>query len=222
MFRVKICGITSVADAQLAASSGADAIGLNFFSGSKRYCMPDVARQIAGALPASIRKVGVFVNAAPAEVLTISKQVGLDAIQLHGDEAPEVLQALRPWPIVRAFRVDADLAPLGQYLDRCHQLRCLPRMILLDAASQGQFGGTGQTLDWPAIAAGRPHLRGLPLVLAGGLTADNVSQAIAAVHPWAVDVASGVESRPGQKSAERVQAFVANALESLARMTARW
>lgn len=217
MFRVKICGVTSADDARLVASAGADAIGLNFYAGSKRYCPPDAARQIVAALPAGICKVGVFVNASAEQVRHTARELSLDLVQLHGDEPAELLRALRPLPVLRAFRIGADLGAVEPYLQSCHALRCLPRMVLVDAAQGGQFGGTGQTLDWPALAAGRRKFRELPLVLAGGLNPSNVAEAIDQVRPWAVDTASGVESAPGKKSASLVRDFVAAARDALAK-----
>src|SRR5262245_24417963 len=175
MFRVKICGITSVADAQAAVAAGADAIGINFYARSPRYCEVPLAREIAAAVPSEVCKVGVFVNTPAAEVLQIREDVGLDLVQLHGDEAPTDLGELRSIAVMRALRVGSDLTPVASYLDECHRLVCVPRMLLLDATRDGQYGGTGVALDWQALAAGRAQLRGLPLVLAGGLTCENVA-----------------------------------------------
>jgi phosphoribosylanthranilate isomerase len=147
-------------------------------------------------------------------------EVGLNLVQLHGDEPPEFLAELRGIPILRALRPGADLAAIGEYLQRCYALACLPRMVLIDACASGAFGGTGQTADWQAMRDYRVHLAGQPLVLAGGLTPSNVATAIATVRPWAVDVASGVEERPGKKSAELVRAFVAAARAAFAHVAA--
>ena len=208
MFRVKDCGITNADDARSAAAAGADAIGLNFYAKSPRHCPADQAQAIAAAVPRSVVKVGVFVNATAAEIRRAAAEVGLDLVQLHGDEPPEFLRELRPLPILRAFRVQPDTLPIDDYLQRCHRLACLPRMLLVDAFQPGHYGGTGGTIDWDALSAGRKSLGGIPLVLAGGLTPDNVGAAIAAVRPWAVDVASGVESSAGQKSPQLVSHFV--------------
>jgi phosphoribosylanthranilate isomerase len=212
MFRLKICGITTIEDAQAAVAAGADAIGLNFFAGSPRVCAPERAQEIARLLPRHVCKVGVFVNATPQQIRAAVTTVGLDLVQLHGDEPPELLHELRGVPIMRAFRIEHDYEAVGEYLERCHRLACLPRMVLVDPLKPGQYGGTGATLDWQALSAGRAALGGLPLVLAGGLKPDNVADAIAAVRPWAVDTASGVETSPGKKSAEQMRAFVAAAL----------
>lgn len=217
MFRVKICGITCPADARLAVEAGADAIGLNFYPQSPRYCALEQARAIALALPRHVCKVGVFVNATLETIGAAAAEVPLDLIQLHGDETPEFARQVCPLPVMRALRVGADLAPVSEYLKACHRLRAVPRLLLLDAARAGQFGGTGATLDWELLATGRGALGGMPLVLAGGLTPANVAEAIRVVRPWGVDVASGVETKPGQKSAELVRQFVAQAHAAFAR-----
>jgi phosphoribosylanthranilate isomerase len=215
MFQIKICGITSVEDGRMAAAAGADAIGLNFHPGSPRHVAPGTARRIAEALPRSVTKVGVFVNAVAGEICRIFDDVELDLVQLHGDEPPELLAELGGRPVIRAFRLDeAGLEPVRQYLERCERLECAPRLVLFDAFRRGQFGGTGQATDWDAATRhgtlpGRP-----PMVLAGGLTADNVSQAIETVRPAAVDTASGVESSPGRKSKELLFRFVAAARQA--------
>jgi phosphoribosylanthranilate isomerase len=217
MFRVKICGITSVDDARMAADAGADAIGLNFYQGSPRFCPLDEAAAIAAAVPASVCKVGVFVNATSHEIRQAAATVGLELIQLHGDEPPELLREIRPLPVMRAFRMGDALPAIDDYLRACHRLMCVPRMLLVDAAQQGQYGGTGKTLDWQSLDKNRAAFCGMPLVLAGGLNPANVAAAIAAVRPWGVDVASGVESSPGKKSKELTREFVVAAKAALAR-----
>lgn len=209
MFRIKICGITCVADALAAVEAGADALGLNFYARSPRYVRPQVARQIVEALPAGIVKVGLFVNSPPEEIRALREELGLDLIQLHGDEPPELLSDLGG-SIVRAFRVGtAGLGPVLEYLDRCRALGCLPRMVLADSAVTGTYGGTGQVGPWQLLAQWPQDLP--PLVLAGGLTPENVAEAIGAVRPAAVDTASGVEETPGRKSTVLVRQFVAEA-----------
>jgi len=208
MFRIKICGITNLEDARAVADAGGDAIGLNFYKQSPRYCDIEAARSISRALPKHVRRVGVFVNSTEVEIREIYQSVGLDLIQLHGDETPELLRELRGLPVMKAFRIDGDLANVESYLKSCHKLSCVPRMVLVDAHQPGQFGGTGIALDWPALASKRRQLAGLPLVLAGGLTPQNVAAAITAVRPWAVDTASGVEASKGKKSVALVVAFV--------------
>jgi phosphoribosylanthranilate isomerase len=210
MFRIKICGITNIHDALLAAEAGADAVGLNFFSKSRRRVDAQTALQIAAALPAGVTRVGVFVNHEANEVANIVERVGLDAIQLHGDEPPAFLAELpRNVTIVRAIHCRRDgLAPLASYLDECRQLGRLPDAVLVDADAGTNFGGSGQLADWTLITRDSAALAGLPLILAGGLTPQNVADAIAAVHPDAVDTASGVESAQGRKDPSLVADFI--------------
>jgi phosphoribosylanthranilate isomerase len=208
MFRVKICGITRPADARAACEAGAHAVGINFYAKSPRCCTLEQARLVADAVPPGVCRVGVFVNATLEEIRMAASEVPLDLVQLHGEETPDVLRDLRPLPAMKVFRLQSDAADLMDYLNECHRLRAWPRMALVDAMRAGEYGGTGQTLDWPLLAAQRAAWRGIPLVLAGGLTPDNVAEAIAAVRPWGVDVASGVEESPGHKSAKLVQQFV--------------
>jgi phosphoribosylanthranilate isomerase len=216
MFQVKICGITNLDDALAAARAGADALGLNFYAQSSRFISQQVARDIIGAIPAEIVKVGLFVNSPAGDICRLFDELELDLIQLHGDEPPEFLPQLGHRPVMRAFRVGADgLPPVIDYLHRCVELTVLPAFTLLDSSAQGAFGGTGTTLDWPLAQqyARQPDLP--PLVLAGGLTPTNVAEAIRAVRPVAVDVASGVESRPGRKDAAMVEAFLRAARAAL-------
>jgi phosphoribosylanthranilate isomerase len=215
MFRVKICGITSPEDAALAAAAGADAIGLNFYPPSPRFVDPQRARLIVAALPPQIVKVGLFVNAGQGEVCRTCEALGLDLVQLHGDEPPEYLRQITGRPVMRAFRIGREgLGPTRQYLAQCRHLGCAPRLVLLDSRVEGAYGGSGQSADWSVLSS---YVRDetAPLVLAGGLSATNVAAAIAAVHPWAVDTASGVETSPGKKSAELVRRFVIHARQAM-------
>jgi phosphoribosylanthranilate isomerase len=215
VFQVKICGVTSVGDALAACAAGADALGLNLFSGSKRYVIEEEARRIASALPAEVLKVGVFVNAEAAHVRRCAETLHLDLVQLHGDEPPEYLAQLAGQPVLKAFRLSSDgLASVQQYLNRCRQLDCLPAMVLLDAFQAGEYGGTGLALDWPALADWRKRLPEVGLVLAGGLTPENVAQAIQTVRPSAVDTASGVETAPGIKDPAQMQAYITAARQA--------
>jgi phosphoribosylanthranilate isomerase len=154
---------------------------------------------------------------APAE--TVRRKfdgLALDLIQLHGDEPPELLAELGDRPVMRAFRIGREgLRPVLDYLGRCHQLRCMPSLVLLDSCSSTAYGGTGQTGDWDVVADYPRQADVPPMVLAGGLNPDNVAEAISAVRPWAIDVASGVETEPGKKSSERVKAFVSQARRAL-------
>jgi phosphoribosylanthranilate isomerase len=213
MFRVKICGVTNLADAEAAAALGADALGLNFFRRSKRFVGDDAARQIVEGVPKSIAKVGVFVNHDAREINEISSRLDLDFVQLHGDEPARLLAELpASVRIVRAYRVGPDgLAPLASHLAECRSLGRVPDAVLLDSQVAGAFGGTGQTIDWSRVAEERSLVGSVPVILAGGLAPENVASAIAAVRPDAVDVASGVESQPGVKNADSMRLFISAA-----------
>ena len=215
MFRVKICGITNVDDARVVAQAGADAVGLNFYPKSPRYVTAEKARQIVDALPERIVKVGLFVNAAAEEICQTFDRLGLDLIQLHGDEPPEFFGELRGRAAMRAFRLgESGVDRMCRYLDDCRRLACEPRLVLVDACVEGAYGGTGQLADWEALKAYPFDATPPPLVLAGGLKPDNVAEAIRAVCPAAVDTASGVESSPGRKDPVAVEAFVCAAREA--------
>jgi phosphoribosylanthranilate isomerase len=215
VFQIKICGITTLEDALLVAQSGADAIGLNFYPKSPRYLSPDRAQAIVDAIPTGVLKVGLFVNLPPADACRTFDDLRLDLLQLHGDEAPEQLAQLGSRPVMKAFRVgDAGLTPVLAYLDRCRELSCMPRMVLLDSQVSGLFGGSGQIGNWELLASYPRNTGYPPLAIAGGLTPDNVAEAIRIVQPHGVDTASGVELSPGRKSAQLVRDFVAHARES--------
>ncbi|TWT88448.1 N-(5'-phosphoribosyl)anthranilate isomerase [Pseudobythopirellula maris] len=216
MFRIKICGLTRPADAAVCAEAGADAIGLNFYSGSPRCLTMERAVELADAGGEPLLRVGVFVNATLDELAAAVQAARLDAVQLHGDEPPAAFAAL-PEGIrtVRAWRVGAEgLPPLAEYLETSEAHGRRPEAALVDAAAPGAYGGTGKRVDWGRVAEERPLLGSTPLILAGGLTPDNVAEAIAAVRPDGVDTASGVESAPGVKDAGAVRAFVAAAREA--------
>lgn len=216
LFRIKICGVTTSKDAQVAALAGADAIGFNFFSRSKRYIDPALAEKIVAVVPPRVARVGVFVNSEPGEISSIANRLKLDWVQLHGDETPETLKELAGLSILSAFRLgDAGVAPVLDFLSACRQLDVRPNALLFDVDRPGEYGGTGHTLDWHAIGAVRDQFRAVPLVLAGGLTPFNVAEAVAIVRPDAVDVASGIESKPGIKDMLLVRAFVTSAKKSL-------
>jgi phosphoribosylanthranilate isomerase len=209
MFHIKICGITNVDDARAVVQAGADALGLNFYPRSKRHISAELARDIIAAIPAGIVKVGLFVNSPAADVCRLFDELGLDLIQLHGDEPPDFLPQLGHRPIMRAFRVGPDgLRPVIEYLHRGTELNVSPALTLLDSAVHGAYGGTGQTLDSNLARQYVAQSNLPPLVLAGGLTPGNVAEAIRTVRPAAVDVASGVESRPGRKDPAMVEAFI--------------
>ena len=198
-FLIKICGVTTAEDAAMVADAGADAIGVNLWPGSKRYVTPAAARAVLEAVPAGVLKVGVFVDAPATEMARRIEELGLDRAQLHGDELATDFAALDPARIVRVIRVrDAASFETAAGWN--------PALWLYDAFVEG-FGGAGIPAPWPLIAR---HAR-RPFLLAGGLTPDNVAAAIRATHPDGVDVASGVESRPGVKDPAKVAAFIAAA-----------
>jgi len=219
VFRVKICGITSVADATTVVRVGADAIGLNFYSKSPRSVDVPQAQEIVGALPNGVTRVGVFVNSPAAEVAQIFDQVGLNVIQLHGDEPPEMLALLSPRPVIRAFRCrDVGFGPLFEYVGACRLGGYSLEAVLIDAYQPGSYGGTGRVADWSRVPELRKELTDMPLILAGGLRPGNVAEAIRIARPSAVDTASGVESSPGRKDEELVRGFVINATTAFARL----
>jgi phosphoribosylanthranilate isomerase len=208
LFRIKICGVTNPDDALAVLTAGADALGLNFYARSPRFVSHVQAAEIVRATAGRAVKVGVFVNAEAASICQTFDELQLDLIQLHGDEPPELLRQLAARPVMRAFRLNsADLAPIDEYLARCRALGCSPRLVLIDAHREGQYGGTGQTADWQLLAEWQRR-NFPPLVLAGGLTPANAATAIATVRPAAVDTASGVEVAPGKKDHNLVAAFV--------------
>jgi len=201
---VKVCGVTRLEDALLAAELGVWAVGVNFWPGSPRRVDADTATEIAAALKRRVEVVGLFVNAALDEVAATADAVGLTMLQLHGDEGPAFCaEAARRTGcrVIKAVRIDtaADVRALGAFHTDYH---------LLDAHVEGLRGGTGEPFDW---ALARSHTGAAPVIVGGGLTAENVGEAIAGTAPFAVDVASGVESAPGIKDPERVRAFVAAA-----------
>ena len=195
---VKICGITRVEDAMAAARHGARAIGFVFFRGSPRYIAPQQAAGIARALPPFVTAVGLFVDPAAEEVRAAAASAGIQLLQFHGDESPEFCVQFG-LPYVKAVRVRPGV-DLLQYAGD-HRAAC---GLLLDAFSESAYGGTGSSFDWSLIPPKVP----LPVILSGGLTPANVTQAVRAVRPWAVDVSSGVESAPGIKDAARIAAFM--------------
>ncbi|MEP0202688.1 MAG: phosphoribosylanthranilate isomerase [Halioglobus sp.] len=196
--RIKICGITRVEDALTAAQAGADAIGLVFYPSSPRAVSVEAAREIVANLPPFVAAVGLFVNETAPEIDRIYKRVGLDLLQLHGDETPQFCTSLGV-PFLKALRVKP-----GDDVSQLMSSWCDARSILLDAFKQGVPGGTGEVFDWSQV----PRSQAGRIVLAGGLTPDNVGSAIKATQVAAVDVSGGVESSPGLKSSEKIAAFV--------------
>ena len=198
MVRVKICGITNLEDARLAASLGAHALGFIFYPKSPRSVRPDAAREIIKKLPPLVMAVGVFVDEEAGVVREIAETAGLDWVQLHGQESPEYCRNLKR-RVIKGFRIkDAgSLTSLQHFRDSV-------QAFLLDTYKAGTAGGTGETFDW-ALARQAKELG--PVILAGGLNPANVAQAIEAAKPAAVDVASGVEAAPGKKDPEKLRAF---------------
>ena len=209
MFQIKICGVRDVSDAQSVAAAGADAVGLNFYPESCRYISMDTAEEIVASLPSGLARVGLFVNATDDEICQRFDQLGLDFIQLHGDEPPEFLLSLGGRPVIRAFRLGpGGLRPMVDYLDACRLPEVNLQALLIDAYHESAYGGSGMVADWDRLQSERELLEGLPFILAGGLTAENVAEAVGTVRPAAVDTASGVEKSPGKKDPEMVRKFV--------------
>ncbi len=200
LVRVKICGVTSVADARAAADAGADAVGLMFYERSPRRVDLDTAAAIGRALPPFVVRVGVFVDAAEAFIHEAAARCGLSALQLHGDETPDFCRRFA-LPVIKAFRIRGpeSLRALAAYDTAAW---------LLDSYVPGHPGGTGARFNWELVR-GVPS--GTPIILAGGLTPENVADAVRRTRPYAVDVSSGVESAPGRKDPARMRAFVAAA-----------
>ena len=196
--RVKICGITRIEDALAAARAGADAIGLVFEPKSPRYVKPDQALSIVRALPPFVTVVGLFVNAAPDTVETVLGRVPLDLLQFHGDETPEQCRRYhRPYIKAIHMRPETNLPEQARrYADA--------EGLLLDTASANVAGGSGEAFDWSLVPSGLAK----PVILAGGLTPENVAEAVRRVHPFAVDVSSGVEQAKGIKDAGKISAFI--------------
>jgi phosphoribosylanthranilate isomerase len=207
--RIKICGITRAEWAVAAAEAGADAIGL-VFAESPRRVTPFEAARIAAALPPWVSPVGVFVDEPAVRMMSVAASAGLGAIQLHGDEPPEVPSKLAPLKVIKAFQIGlpADVEAARRWRTAAEQNCRLPDAYLVDASvPDGPKGGTGRKADW-SLAARMVKEGFWPLILAGGLTPENVAEAIAAVRPWGVDTSGGVEVSPGEKSPEKIRAFV--------------
>jgi len=198
MVRVKICGITNVKDARLAARLGADALGFNFYKESPRYIQPERASAIIAALPPFVAAVGIFVNEEPERINEIAGLCRLDAVQLSGDESPAQADRVRGVRRIKGIQVreERDIA-------RCRRYRV--DAYLLDAYVEGLHGGTGETFNWEL--AREAHEFG-PVILAGGLTPENVDEAVRIARPYAVDTASGVEQRPGIKDRDLMADFI--------------
>jgi phosphoribosylanthranilate isomerase len=205
MLRVKICGLTTPQDAAAAIEAGADALGFNFFPGSRRYVEPSMAGEWIAELPTHIDKIAILVNPSWDEAMTVASMAGITALQLHGVETPDFCGRLSASGV--SFAKAVPVSGAGSVLD-------IPNFhtntLLLDSA-EGQFGGSGKSLPWLVardFVSARPDLR---VILAGGLTAENVAEAVALVRPFGVDVTSGVESSPGRKDHDRMRDFIAAA-----------
>ncbi len=197
MVRIKICGITNVEDALVAVEAGADALGFVFYEQSPRFINPVMAAKIISRLPPFIQSVGLFVNEETEKINWTADYCGLDLAQLHGDESPEdCLEVNRR--VIKAFRVQniVSIDPLKNYQVSGY---------LLDAWSPDAYGGTGRTFNWELAGAARQYG---PIILAGGLSPENVVDAISSVHPYGIDVSSGVESAPGKKDAAKLREII--------------
>lgn len=232
MFHVKICGVTAAADAEMVAAAGADAIGLNFVQGSPRQLDVTRGHEIVEAIPAGVLRVGVFAGTPAVDMLRIARALALDAIQLHGHlegthapvDPPERCRELAGMPVIRAVRLDASrpgtdpLAAARQWIAAAAEAGGRPAMVIVDATvsrgtEPGRLGGTGELVDWAALA--RAGSLPVPMAVAGGLTPENVAEAIRTTGLSAVDTASGVEAAPGRKDPAKVREFIAAARRGL-------
>jgi phosphoribosylanthranilate isomerase len=197
--KVKICGVRTLEEAAAALDAGADALGFNFWPRSLRYITPDAAREITRSLSPLASLIGVFVNEDARRIHEIVSEVGLSAVQLHGDETPEFCARMNSIKIIKAFRVGGDFD--------VEVIRAYPvSMALLDASIKGSYGGTGARFDWRVAVEAK---RMAQVILAGGLSIENVAEAIQHVRPFAIDVCSGVEAEPGRKDLNKLREFMA-------------
>ena len=206
--RIKICGVTTPDDVRMVADAGADAVGLNFYSKSSRYLEPHAAIALLRAFPAFVAPIGVFVETPIRQATALAFQLGLRGLQTYTDRP--LADDVFPFSSIPAFRVKnaESLAAVKQFVERsAHK----PAAVLIDSYVAGEMGGTGHKAPWHLLAGFDP---GVPIILAGGLTPENVAEAIQVVQPWGVDVASGVEFTPGKKDAAKVRAFVKNVREA--------
>jgi phosphoribosylanthranilate isomerase len=194
--KIKICGITNIQDAEAAVGLGADALGFNFFKRSPRYVEPARAKAIIEALPPIVSLIGVFVDEfSPERVMRMAHAVVMGTVQLHGVETPDYVKHLSELRVIKAFRVDPqfDMSQLSKYTVNA---------FLLDACEEGMQGGTGKTFNWQQAIEAKKHGR---IILAGGLTPENIYEAVRTVEPYAIDVCSGVESEPGKKDEKKLE-----------------
>jgi phosphoribosylanthranilate isomerase len=205
MVRIKICGVTTPDDARCAVDAGADVVGLNFYPGSPRFLSPERASALIRALPPFTAPIGVFVGIPLRQVCAVAYQLGLRGVQTYDDQPPA--EDTFPFAHVPAFRVKdaAGLDGISRFVAAATAIGRRPAAVLIDSYVEGQMGGTGHAAPWHLLAGFDP---GVPVVLAGGLTPENVAEAVAVVRPWGVDVASGVEIRAGVKDPDKVARFV--------------
>ncbi|MGH7799503.1 MAG: phosphoribosylanthranilate isomerase [Thermodesulfobacteriota bacterium] len=197
MVRIKICGITNLEDALFSVDLGTNALGFVFYKGSKRYIEPDNAKSIISKLPPFVTTVGVFANQELEEIKKIKEKTGFDAFQLHGDESPDFCMKLEG-KIIKAIRVKDSINP--------EEIESYPtQAILFDNYSIEYYGGTGETFGWEILKGFDTSKK---IILSGGLTPENVAQAIRIVNPYAVDVSSGVEDSPGKKNPDKLKRFI--------------
>ena len=202
---IKVCGIAQPADALAAVGAGATAIGMVFYPSSPRAVRPHEAALVSAVVPASVLKVGVFVNEEPGRIQAIAAAARLDVIQLHGDEGPETIEALAGLRIWRAFRVGHDFQPaVLEEIEGCEA-------FLLDGPAGDDYGGAGVPFAWEKAAAAKQYGK---IIVAGGLDGGNVVEAIRLVQPWGVDSSSKLERKPGVKDPDKVAAYVASAKSS--------
>jgi len=199
---VKVCGITNAGDARYAAEQGATTLGFIFYQGSPRCVTPQEAAMIGATLPKTVLRVGVFVDEKPARIRMTASLAGLDIVQLHGDESPAVCEELSDLRVWKVFRV----AP-GFSVDRLKPYSC--EAFFFDTASDGAYGGTGRTFPWPIAVEAKQYG---PVIVAGGLDAENVGEAIRQVAPYGVDASSKLERKPGLKDPDKVKAYLDAAL----------
>jgi len=197
--KTKICGVRALEEAEAAIEAGADLLGFNFWPSSPRYVEPDAAARIINRLPPLFAAIGVFVDEEPARIASIVSRLGLAAAQLHGNETVGYSAALNGIKIIKAFRVGDGFEPAAVATFGASA-------VLLDAGVKGSYGGTGRVFDWRLAVETK---RFAPVILAGGLTVENVEEAIVQVKPLAVDVCSGVESEPGRKDLTKLREFLA-------------
>lgn len=212
---IKVCGICDVPTARVVGECGADAVGLNFYERTPRHVDVPTAEKIVDILPPNVTPVGVFVNHSASEIRSICEMCGLRTVQLHGDEPAPLIAELGEFRVIRALRTDGEFEALARQRS-AEEIHIGRRSWawLVDARSPDAYGGTGETVDWEPLAMHRGESAWPPLILAGGLTPNNITAAIEAARPWGVDVASGVESAPGIKDVKLVEAFLRRARDA--------